>query len=172
MTAQKGTVAVVGTGDMGHAVGGALVRAGYRVVTAGAGRSALSQQLAAKSGIEDVGSLEAVMRSAQLVMSIVPPAAAPSFAASAARAMQAAGARPVFADCNAVAPATVAAIASAIAPTGAPFVDVGIVGRGPVPAASARVSTSRGKRARPCSASPSWSLRSSISARKLARHRR
>ena len=113
MTAQKGTVAVVGTGDMGHAVGGALVRAGYRVVTAGTGRSALSRQLAAKSGIEDLESLEAVMRSAQLVLSIVPPAAAPSFAASAAQAMQAAGAWPVFADCNAVAPATVAAIARA-----------------------------------------------------------
>jgi len=133
MTAQKGTVAVVGTGDMGHAVGGALVRAGYRVVTVGAGRSALSRQLAAKSGIEDLESLEAVMRSAQLVLSIVPPAAAPSFAASAAQAMQAAGAWPVFADCNAVAPATVAAIARALVAVGAPFVDVGIVGRGPGP---------------------------------------
>ena len=62
MTAQKETVAVVGTGDMGHAVGGALVRAGYRVVTAGQGRSALSQRLAAEAGIEESGSLEAVVR--------------------------------------------------------------------------------------------------------------
>jgi 3-hydroxyisobutyrate dehydrogenase-like beta-hydroxyacid dehydrogenase len=45
--------------------------------------------------------------------------------------MRAADARPAFADCNAVAPATVRAIARAIEPTGAPFVDVGIVGRGP-----------------------------------------
>ena len=36
MTAGTGTIGVVGTGDMGSAVGGALVRAGYRVVTAGA----------------------------------------------------------------------------------------------------------------------------------------
>jgi 3-hydroxyisobutyrate dehydrogenase-like beta-hydroxyacid dehydrogenase len=126
-------VAVVGTGDMGHAVGGALVRAGYRVVTAGDGRSALSRKLAADAGIEDLRSLEAVVRAAGLVLSIVPPAVAPPFAAAAARALQSAGAQPVFADCNAVAPATVREIARTIAPAGAPFADVGIVGRAPGP---------------------------------------
>ena len=76
------TIAVVGTGDMGSAVGGALVRAGYRVVTAGQGRSAASRGLAEKAGIEDLGSLAAVVRSAALVLSIVPPAAARGFAAA------------------------------------------------------------------------------------------
>jgi 3-hydroxyisobutyrate dehydrogenase-like beta-hydroxyacid dehydrogenase len=47
--------------------------------------------------------------------------------------MLAARARPAFVDCNAVAPATVRAIERVIAPTGAAFVDVGIVGRGPQP---------------------------------------
>ena len=129
--ADKQTVAVVGTGDMGSAVGGALVRAGYRVVTAGEGRGALSRRLAAEAGIEDLGALEAVVAEARLVLSIVPPAVAPTFAAQVVGAMHAAGARPAFADCNAVAPATVRAIARAVEPTGAPFVDVGIVGRGP-----------------------------------------
>ena len=133
MAAEQRTVAVVGTGDMGHAVGGALVRSGYRVITAGEGRGAASRKLAADAGIADVHSLDAVVREAQLVLSIVPPAAAASFAASAARAMRAAAVRPVFADCNAVAPATVQAIAQAVAPSGAPFVDVGIVGRVPGP---------------------------------------
>ena len=132
MTTHKQTIAVVGTGDMGSAVGGALVRAGYRVVTAGEGRSASSRKLAAAAGIEDLGSLDAVVRESQLVLSIVPPAAALTFATSAARAMRAASVTPVFADCNAVAPATVHAIARAIEPAGAPFVDVGIVGRAPV----------------------------------------
>ena len=125
------TVAVVGTGDMGAAVGSAFVRAGYRVVTAGQGRSAASHALAAAAGIEDVGSLDAAVRAASVVLSIVPPAAAPAFAAAAAHAMLAAGVRPAFADCNAVAPATVRAIETTLAPTGAEFVDVGIVGRGP-----------------------------------------
>lgn len=131
MTADERTIAVMGTGDMGHAVGGALVRAGYRVVTAGAGRSELSRRLAAQAGIEDVGSLEAAVSAAALVLSIVPPAVATTFAAEAERAMLAAGVRPAFAECNAVAPATVRAIEQAMRKTNAPFVDVGIVGRGP-----------------------------------------
>ncbi len=133
MTTRNATVAVIGTGDMGSAVGGALVRAGYAVVTAGEGRTALSRKLAAEAGIEDVLSLEAAVSRAALVLSIVPPAAATTFAASAAHAMLAAKARPVYADCNAVAPATVQAIERAHEPTGAPFVDVGIVGRAPKP---------------------------------------
>jgi 3-hydroxyisobutyrate dehydrogenase-like beta-hydroxyacid dehydrogenase len=133
MTTRTTTIGVIGTGDMGSAVGGALVRAGYRVVTAGEGRSAESHRLAAAQGIQDVGSLEAVVRGANLLLSILPPAVALAFAQSAARVMRKTGARPVFADCNAVAPATVQAIASEIAPAGAPFVDVGIVGRRPGP---------------------------------------
>ena len=131
MTSRERVVAVIGTGDMGHAVGGALVRAGYRVVTAGAARSELTRRLAREAGIEDVGSLEAAVGTAALVLSIVPPAAATTFAADAAGAMLAAGVRPVFAECNAVAPATVQAIERALRATGAPFCDVGIVGRGP-----------------------------------------
>jgi 3-hydroxyisobutyrate dehydrogenase-like beta-hydroxyacid dehydrogenase len=131
MTAHERTVAVVGTGDMGSAVGGALVRAGYRVVTAGDGRSAPSLRLAAEAGIEDVGSLEAAVAAARLVLSIVPPAAATTFAAEVVGAMHVSGSRPVFADCNAVAPETVQGIARALEPTGAPFADVGIIGRGP-----------------------------------------
>jgi 3-hydroxyisobutyrate dehydrogenase-like beta-hydroxyacid dehydrogenase len=131
MTARDKAVAVVGTGDMGSAVGGALVRAGYRVVTAGDGRSAPSLRLAAEAGIEDVGSLEAAVSTARLVLSIVPPAAATTFAAEVVGAMRVSGARPVFADCNAVAPETVQGIARALEPTGAPFADVGIIGRGP-----------------------------------------
>jgi 3-hydroxyisobutyrate dehydrogenase-like beta-hydroxyacid dehydrogenase len=133
MAASEIGIGVVGTGDMGSAVGGALVRAGYRVVTALDGRSAASRRLAAAQRLEDLGSLDAVVREADLVLSIVPPAAAAELARDAARAMRATGARPVFADCNAVAPATVRSIAREITATGAPFVDVGIVGRAPGP---------------------------------------
>jgi 3-hydroxyisobutyrate dehydrogenase-like beta-hydroxyacid dehydrogenase len=131
MTVGKATIGVVGTGDMGSAVGGALLRAGYRVVTAGSGRSASSRELASAEGIEDVGSLDALVRGVELLLSIVPPASALSFAAEVAGAMRAAGVRPVFVECNAVAPPTVRAIERALAPCGAAFVDVGIVGRGP-----------------------------------------
>jgi 3-hydroxyisobutyrate dehydrogenase-like beta-hydroxyacid dehydrogenase len=127
------TIAVIGTGDMGSAVGGALVRAGFRTVTDLTQRSAQSHALAASSGINDVGSLREVLRSADLLLSIVPPARAHSFAERAAAAMAATGARPVFVDCNAIAPSTVRSIAALFAALGTPFIDAGIVGRGPTP---------------------------------------
>ena len=125
-TTRRSIVAVIGTGDMGSAVGKALVRAGYRVVTAGVGRSELSRRLAAAAGIEDLGSLEQAVRGAGLVLSIVPPATATSFAADVARALATAATRPTFVDCNAVAPATVLAIERTIGPTRAAFADCGI----------------------------------------------
>src|SRR5690606_32701558 len=47
------TIAIVATGEMGSAVGAALVEGGYRVVTDLTGRSAQSRKLAARAGIED-----------------------------------------------------------------------------------------------------------------------
>jgi 3-hydroxyisobutyrate dehydrogenase-like beta-hydroxyacid dehydrogenase len=131
------TVAVIGTGDMGSAVGAALVRAGFRVVTAGAGRSAESRALAAAAKIEDLGSLAAVVQSADLMLSIVPPARALAFAAEAAAEIRASGARITFVDCNAVAPETVRRIAALFDGTAGGFVDAGIVGRGPRPGGKA-----------------------------------
>jgi 3-hydroxyisobutyrate dehydrogenase-like beta-hydroxyacid dehydrogenase len=127
------TIAVIGTGDMGSAVGGALVRAGFRTITDLTQRSPHSRELAASAGVTDLGSLREVVKSADLILSIVPPARAHAFAGSAAAAMAATGARPVFVDCNAIAPATVRSIASLFAALGTPFVDAGIVGRGPTP---------------------------------------
>jgi len=127
------TLAVLGTGDMGSAVGAALVRAGYRVVTDLSRRGAHSRALAARARLVDVGSLEAVVREAELVLSIVPPAAALACAQDVAAALRATGTTPAFADCNAVSPATVGAIARLFDGTGAPFIDVGIVGRAPRP---------------------------------------
>jgi len=127
------TLGVIGTGDMGSAVAGAYVRAGYRVVAALAERSAHSRALAGRVGVEDVGSLRAVAREAELILSIVPPANAYACAESAAVAMVEAGTQPAYVDCNAVAPATVRSIARIFAALGAPFIDAGIVGRGPVP---------------------------------------
>src|SRR5690606_1858291 len=125
------TIAVVATGEMGSAVGAALVRRGHRVITDLTGRSAASRALAAEAGIEDVGSVTTLVEIAEIVLSIVPPAVAPGFARTVATALEKTGARPVFVDCNAVAPATVAEIASPFDALGTPFVDAGIVGPAP-----------------------------------------
>lgn len=125
------TIGIVGTGDMGSAVGAALVRRGMAVVTDLSGRSEHSRALAERAGIVDAGSLEAVAARADLVLSILPPAAAPDFARRAAAAISASRAATVFADCNAVSPATLAEIAALFADRGVPFADVGIVGPAP-----------------------------------------
>jgi 3-hydroxyisobutyrate dehydrogenase-like beta-hydroxyacid dehydrogenase len=125
------TITVIGLGDMGSAVGAALVQAGYAVVTPGAARSPASRERAARAGVEDVGTVAAAVARAELVLSIVPPAAAERVAADVAEATTSTHARPAFADCNAVAPATARSIAQRIAAAGASCVDVGIVGRAP-----------------------------------------
>lgn len=127
------TVAVLGTGDMGSAVGAALARAGFRVITDLSRRGAHSRSLAARAGLTDVGSLTAVVREADVLLSIVPPAAAQSFAADVAVELRAARTPLVFVDCNAVAPATVRAIGRLFDGTPAAFVDAGIVGPAPRP---------------------------------------
>ena len=125
------TIAVIGTGDMGSAVGRVLVDAGHRVITDLSGRSAHSVGLARAADMQDAGSLQAAVAQADLVLSILPPAAAAGFARRAADAIRAAGARPLFADCNAVSPRTVGAIQSLISAAGAACLDVGIVGPAP-----------------------------------------
>ena len=66
-------VAVLAPGDMGHAIGRMMVEGGLRVVTCLAGRSDRTRALAGKAGIEDLGSLESVLDTAEVVMSVLPP---------------------------------------------------------------------------------------------------
>lgn len=70
------TVAIMGTGEMGSAVGAAVARRGYRLVTDLTGRSPHSRNLAAQADFEDLGTLEAVVTEADLLLSILPAAQA------------------------------------------------------------------------------------------------
>ena len=125
------TIAILSPGDMGHAVGRVLGEAGRRVITCLAGRSARSRKLATAGGIEDLGSLDRLVGSADLVLSILPPAAALDAAGEVAAAMGRTGARPAYADCNAVSPETARRIGQVIGAAGAPFIDGGIIGPAP-----------------------------------------
>lgn len=129
--ASVGTIGIVGAGDMGSAVAGCLSLDGRRVVTALEGRSAASRSRAALAGMEDVGTLAEVAGAADMLLSILPPAAASAFAEEACSAIEASGRDVVFVDCNAVSPATLSAIASIADRHGVRFHDVGIVGAAP-----------------------------------------
>jgi 3-hydroxyisobutyrate dehydrogenase-like beta-hydroxyacid dehydrogenase len=126
------TVAILSPGDMGHAVGAVLRRGGLDVVTSLRGRSTHTRRRAAEAGIVDLADLDALVRQSDVVLSILPPASAQQAATALASAMQRTGARPIVADCNAIAPASAVAIAGIIDAAGGTFVDASIIGRPPV----------------------------------------
>lgn len=125
----KPVVAIVAAGNMGAGIARRLVENGITVLTLLNGRSAATQQRATAAGMQPV-SLDALME-ADLLLSIVPPANALAFAEQTAFALKSARRKPVFADCNAVSPATVRHIHAVVSATGAEFVDAGIIGLAP-----------------------------------------
>ncbi|HUF86467.1 MAG TPA: DUF1932 domain-containing protein [Thermohalobaculum sp.] len=136
MTGER--IAILMPGDMGHGVGRALAGHGHEVITCLAGRSGRTRALAEAAGLRDVGGLEALVREAELILSILPPAAALAQAEAVAGAMRATGARPTYVDCNAVSPMTAAKVGEVIAGAGAPFIDCGIIGLAPGKGPAAR----------------------------------
>ena len=124
-------VAIVAAGNMGAAVARRLNEHGVKVLTTLAGRGAASVARAEAAGMTNVP-LEGLI-AAELVLSILPPAHALSFAQQTAPLLLAAERKPVFVDCNAVSPETVRQIGAVIAAAGAPFVDASIIGLPPKP---------------------------------------
>ena len=76
-----------------------------------AGRSERSARLAATAPIELLPDLGAVVREAEIVLSVVPPEAAPAVADDVARAAEEEGVAPLYADLNAISPATARGLA-------------------------------------------------------------
>ena len=124
-------VAIIAQGAMGAGMARRLTSNGATVLTSLAGRSAASARRAAEAGMRDAGPTE--IAAADIILSVLPPAEAPALAAWLAPALAAATGKPAYADCNAVSPETAHRIASLIAPTGAPFIDGGIIGGPPRP---------------------------------------
>jgi 3-hydroxyisobutyrate dehydrogenase-like beta-hydroxyacid dehydrogenase len=116
---------------MGSAIGAVLLAVGYRVVTTLAERSPGSRHLAQAAGFEDLATLEQVISESDILLAILPPASARSFACQAAAIIESQGNRLVYADCNAVSPGTLTRIASLFAAGPAEFIDIGIVGPPP-----------------------------------------
>jgi 3-hydroxyisobutyrate dehydrogenase-like beta-hydroxyacid dehydrogenase len=133
----KPTVAIIAPGNMGSGVATRLTASGVRVLTSLEGRSAASKQRAAEAGMMAASDTE--IANPDFLLSIVPPGQALALAEKLKPALQASNNKPVFVDCNAVSPQTVARIATVISETGCPFVDGGIMGPPP------RIDSSRTK---------------------------
>jgi 3-hydroxyisobutyrate dehydrogenase-like beta-hydroxyacid dehydrogenase len=128
------TVGLLNPGEMGSKVGAAVRSGGVRVLWAGEGRSAATRQRARDAGLEDAGSVAAVARAADVILSVCPPHAAVDLAKEVA-ALRFAG---TFVDGNAVSPATAREIGGIVEKGGATFVDGGIIGPPPVKPGSTR----------------------------------
>jgi 3-hydroxyisobutyrate dehydrogenase-like beta-hydroxyacid dehydrogenase len=130
-------VGIVSAGGMGSALGARLRGGGARVVVALDGRSERTRRLAAEAGLEDVGALAALLREAEVVLSVVPPEAAVRVASAITEA--AAGTAAIVVDLNAVSPATARDIASRLGAAGIEAVDGAISGPPPVDADTTRI---------------------------------
>lgn len=129
------TVGLLYPGEMGAAIGAALVARGDAVLWASAGRSPATAERAERAGLADVGDVGELCRRCDLLLSVCPPHAAADVA------RRAAGFGGVYVDANAVSPETARAIARLFGR----FVDGGIVGPPPVHTGTTRLYLSGGE---------------------------
>ena len=125
------TVAVMAQGTMGAGVGKRLSERGATVKTLLSGRSEASANRARAAGMTQAADERDLLQGADYFLSILPPDQAERLASQLAPALQSLGRKPVYVDCNAVSPQTAERIAGIVEPTGAAFVDGGIIGGPP-----------------------------------------
>jgi 3-hydroxyisobutyrate dehydrogenase-like beta-hydroxyacid dehydrogenase len=124
-------VGLMSPGDMGQAIAIQIKAKGLNVYTALEHRSERTRGLAREAGITDVGTVARLIAECDVVLSIMDPGAAVSFAREASDALRISGRRILIVDCNAIAPETVREIAGLIQRAGGRFLDAGIIGPRP-----------------------------------------
>jgi L-threonate 2-dehydrogenase len=125
------TVAIMAQGTMGSGVGKRLHERGAHVRTLLSGRSEASAGRAKAAGMQPAADERELLQGADYFLSILPPDQAEGLASRLAPALQSLPRKPVYIDCNAVSPQTAERIAAIVEPTGATFVDGGIIGGPP-----------------------------------------
>ena len=128
------TIAIVAQGAMGAGVGGRLVEKGLHVITSLSGRSEASAKRAKDAGMVPASDQECAQ--ADYFLSIVPPSDALALAKKMSALIEPGNKKPIYVDCNAVSPPTKVEIGNAVTKSGAPFIDVGIIGLPPEPGKS------------------------------------
>jgi 3-hydroxyisobutyrate dehydrogenase-like beta-hydroxyacid dehydrogenase len=142
---------------MGAGVGKRLAESGAEVRTLLSGRSAASAERARAAGMKPMADERDLLDGADFFLSILPPGEAETLAQRLAPALTAAPKKPVYVDCNAISPQTAERVAAIVAPTGARFVDGGIIGGPPRPGYSPAIYAS-GPAVRETAALRDWGL--------------
>ena len=122
------TIGILYPGEMGARLGELLLAQGHRVVTTTEGRSRRTRRLSGHAGIESLDTLSQVAMVADVVISIVRPAAASEVASSFQQAVANRTDRVIYVEANAVSPMTVRAIADSFSHPNLHFVDAAIHG--------------------------------------------
>src|SRR5262249_55908418 len=117
-------IGILHPGEMGISIAASAKNSGCDVYWVSEGRSAATRERAAKIGLIDAHTLDAMCETCPIVMSVCPPHSAESLAASVLRV----GFRGVFIEANAIAPQRTIEIGEALTHGGITFVDGGIIG--------------------------------------------
>lgn len=114
---------------MGSGIARALIASGHRVITDVSARSARTRGLANVSGVEIVDEAT-LLQEADIILSILVPSKAMELATTLAPKVASLGSttKPIYIDCNAIAPSTVIEISKLFS---TPFVDGSIIGGPP-----------------------------------------
>src|SRR5882672_833113 len=124
-------VGIVSPGDMGQAIAGRLKESGMNVYAALDGRSERTRALARAAGLADCGSMDKLVSTCELIVSVINPGEALNVARQVAAAMKKTGRKIAFADLNAVSPQTARDTDAMIRSAGGMFIDGGIIGPPP-----------------------------------------
>lgn len=124
------TIAVIAMGEMGSGIGKRLQERGAHVLTCLDGRSEISQTRARWAGVKATTE-EDIIETADLFLSVVPPASAQTVADRFLRKAEGRSRAPVYIDCNALATSTLHEIAKSFSQRGLAFGDGSIIGAAP-----------------------------------------
>jgi len=132
-------IAILYPGDMGQAIAKELISANFRVISASNGRSTNTIERIKNAGIEDVKTIENIVKEADYIISLTNAEASISVAKSVAAEMELQKKYPVFIDMNSNNPETVSEIQQIITNTKGLFINAAVLGNSNKVATNAKI---------------------------------